>query len=275
MSPKRTTFANVAVVVGSSAVLLLAGPGGLANADPASPLPIDNLQAPGLPAVQSLGPVIQQAAADPTNAASMLMAAAAAFAGNSLVPTDSKNVASAVNSFVAEPAAPVAHVPAPGAVPSEQAHLPAGVDPAHAAGPALEAAPEAAPAHRSRTRAGPGSSACTGARASRRTGTGTGTGTGGCPGGQSGAGSRGGVRARKPADAGLHVPVDQQRVPPGWRQRHRHRDLGGRTRQDPDPWPRPRPDRLRVHRGRHPGPGGGAEAAAQRHLGELVHRQVG
>ena len=116
----------------------------IANADPA--LPIDGLQAPGMPAVQSLSPAIQQAAADPTNAASMLMAAAAAFAGNSMAPQDSKNVASAVNSFVAEPAAPVAHVPAPGAVPGAEAHLPAGVDPAHAVGPALEAPPEAAPA---------------------------------------------------------------------------------------------------------------------------------
>jgi len=76
------------------------------------------------------------------------MAAAAAFTGNSAAPADSKNVASAVNSFVAEPAA--AHVPAPGALPGAEAHLPAGVDPAHAVGPASEAlpapAPEAAPA---------------------------------------------------------------------------------------------------------------------------------
>ena len=100
MSPNRTLFATAAVAVGSTAALLL---GGIANADPA--LPIDGLQAPGMPAVQSLSPAIQQAAADPTNAASMLMAAAAAFAGNSMAPQDSKNVASAVNSFVAEPAA--------------------------------------------------------------------------------------------------------------------------------------------------------------------------
>ena len=141
MSPNRKLFATAAVAVGSTAALLL---GGIANADPA--LPIDGLQAPGMPAVQSLSPAIQLAAADPTNAASMLMAAAAAFAGNSMAPQDSKNVASAVNSFVAEPAATVAHVPAPGAVPAAEAHLPAGVDPAHAAGPAWEAAPEGAPA---------------------------------------------------------------------------------------------------------------------------------
>ena len=43
----------------------------------------------------------------------------------------------AVNSFVAQPAA--AHVPAPGAVPGAEAHLPAGIDPANAVGPAPEA----------------------------------------------------------------------------------------------------------------------------------------
>ena len=142
MSPTGKLFANLAVAVGSSAAMLL-GLTGTANADPASPLPIDPLQAPGMSAVQSLGPVIQQAAADPTNAASMLMAAAAAFTGNSTAPADSRNVASAVNQFVAQPAA--AHVPAPGAVPGTEAHLPAGVDPAHAVGPLPEAAPAPAP----------------------------------------------------------------------------------------------------------------------------------
>ncbi len=139
MSPSRTLLAAV-VSVGTSAALLLGA--GVANADPVSPLPIDALQAPGLSAVQSLGPVIEQAAADPSNAASMLMAAAAAFTGNSSAPTDSRNVASAVNQFVAQPvlAAPE-HVPAPGAVPATEAHLPAGVDPANAVGPAPEAAP--------------------------------------------------------------------------------------------------------------------------------------
>ena len=111
----------------------------MANADPPPPLPIDSLQAPGLTAVQGIGPAIQQAAADPTNAASTLMAAAAAFAGNSAIAPDSRNVATAVNQFVA-------HVPAPGAVPGTEAHLPAGVDPAHAVGPVPDAAPEAAPA---------------------------------------------------------------------------------------------------------------------------------
>jgi hypothetical protein len=97
------------------------------------------VQAPGLSAVQGIGPVIQRAAADPTNAASELMAAAAVFAGNSALPQDSRNVATAVNQFVT-------HVPAPGAVPGTEAHLPAGVDPAHAVGPMPQAAPVAAPA---------------------------------------------------------------------------------------------------------------------------------
>ena len=114
-----------------------------ANAEPAAPmpLPINGLQAPGLPAMETLGPAIQQAAADPGNAASMLMDAAAAFAGNAAAPSDSLNVASAVNQFVSEPQA---HVPAAGA--GAEAHLPAGVDPAFSVGPipmAVPTAPEA------------------------------------------------------------------------------------------------------------------------------------
>ena len=141
MSSIRTLL----VALGASATLTLSGQP-VANAEPAPPLPmpISGLQAPGLPAMQSLGPAIQQAAADPTNAASMLMAAAAAFAGNSAAPADSKNVAAAVNQFVADPQ--VAHVPAAGAAPGADAHLPQGVDPAHAVGPAPDAVPEAAPA---------------------------------------------------------------------------------------------------------------------------------
>jgi hypothetical protein len=139
MSSIRTTFAGVSVAVGASVALLLGGMAPVAAADPAPPLPIDAVQAPGLSAVQGIGPVIQRAAADPTNAASQLMAAAAAFAGNAALPSDSRNVATAVNQFVA-------HVPAPGASPGSVAHLPAGVDPAHAVGPVPEAAPVAAPA---------------------------------------------------------------------------------------------------------------------------------
>jgi hypothetical protein len=139
MSSIRTTLAGAAAAVGSSAALLLGSMTPVASADPAPPLPIDGLQAPGLSAVQSIGPAIQRAAADPTNAASTLMAAAAVFAGDSAVPPDSKNVATAVNQFVA-------HVPAAGAVPGAEAHLPAGVDPAHAVGPVPQAAPMVAPA---------------------------------------------------------------------------------------------------------------------------------
>ncbi|MDA4105889.1 hypothetical protein [Mycolicibacterium holsaticum] len=135
----RTTFVTVAAALGSSATLLLGSVAGVANAQPAPPPPIDGLQAPGLSAVQSIGPAIQQAAADPTNAASTLMAAAAVFAGDAVVPADSRNVATAVNQFVA-------HVPAPGAVPGAQAHLPAGIDPAHAVGPVPAAAEAPAPA---------------------------------------------------------------------------------------------------------------------------------
>jgi hypothetical protein len=141
MSPTKTLL----VALSATASVLLSGQP-LATAEPALPLPVplNGLQAPGLPAMQMLGPAIQQAAADPTNAASMLMAAAAAFAGDSAIPASSRNVAAAVNQIVADPQ--VAHVPAAGAVPGTEAHLPAGVDPVHAVGPALEAAPEALPA---------------------------------------------------------------------------------------------------------------------------------
>ena len=135
----RRMFATVAVAIGSSATLLVSGVVGVAGAEPPPPPPIDGAQAPGLSAVQGISPAIQQAAADPTNAASTLMAAAAVFAGDAIAPADSRNVAAAVNQFVA-------HNPAPGAVPGEQAHLPAGIDPAHAVGPVPEALPAPAPA---------------------------------------------------------------------------------------------------------------------------------
>ena len=130
------------VALGASAVRTLGGQT-TAHAEPAAPLPmpISGLQAPGLPAMESLAPAIQQAAGDPTNAASMLMAAAAAFAGNTAAPDSSKSVAAAVNQFAADPQ--VAHVPAAGAIPGTEAHLPLGVNPAHAVGPA-DAVPLAA-----------------------------------------------------------------------------------------------------------------------------------
>ena len=183
----RTLFAAVAAlaVAGSWATA------GVAAADPAPPaIPIDIAQAPGLPAMEQLSPVLQQAAANPQNAASMLMAAASAFAGNSAAPADSRQVATSVNQFVqqpsgpsgppaqgiqiklpnkfampgnlnqllpaaatapapanpAAPASPVVHVPAVGAEPGTVPHLPTGVDPANAVGPATGAALAPAPA---------------------------------------------------------------------------------------------------------------------------------
>ncbi len=131
------------MAVGTSAALVMVGVSGVAHAEPAAaPLPIDGLQAPGLQAVQSIGPIIQQAAADPSNAASMLMAAAAVLAGDVAAPRPSRDVASAVNQFVAQP---VAHRPAHGSAPGAEAHLPTGVNPAHAVGPVHEAIPENPP----------------------------------------------------------------------------------------------------------------------------------
>jgi hypothetical protein len=132
-----------------------------AAADPAAPQPTPQQgatqQLPGLPALSQLSPIIQQAAGDPGQATQLLMAAAQAFAHNPSAPTESKNVAASVNQFVQEPGAPVPgapapapdaapaeHVPGVGVVPGTQAHLPTGIDPAHAAGPAPIAAPPAA-----------------------------------------------------------------------------------------------------------------------------------
>ncbi|WP_343601741.1 hypothetical protein [Mycobacterium sp.] len=129
-----------------------------AAADPATPQPLPAQQLPGLPALTQLGPIIQQAAADPAQASQLLMAAASAFTHNPTAPDASKNVASALNQFVQNPTAavglpadvnqPVAHTPPAGVEPGAQSHLPTGIDPAHAAGPATAAAaaPTVAPA---------------------------------------------------------------------------------------------------------------------------------
>ncbi|ASW94372.1 hypothetical protein CKJ67_06155 [Mycobacterium intracellulare] len=118
-----------------------------AAADPAAPQPTPQSSAaqqlPGLPALSQLSPLIQQAAGDPQQATQLLMAAAQAFAHSPTAPSESKNVAAAVNQFVQEPTAPVQHVPATGVEPDSQAHLPAGINPVHAAGPAPQPAPEA------------------------------------------------------------------------------------------------------------------------------------
>src|ERR1700709_8721 len=103
MPSKRTLL----VALGATAALTLGGqPVAHAEPTPPLPLPISGLQAPGLPPMQSLRPA---------SAAAMLRAAAGAFGGNSAVPSGSKNVAAAVNQFVADPQ--VAHVPAVGAIP--------------------------------------------------------------------------------------------------------------------------------------------------------------
>ncbi|MEB4210320.1 hypothetical protein [Mycobacterium sp. 94-17] len=139
---------GLAAVVTASAVAFGLCPS--AAADPAAPQPIPLPNAapglPGLPALSQLSPLIQQAATDPQQATQLLMAAAQAFAHNPSTPPESKNVAAAVNQFVADPGAPVQHVPAAGAEPGLQAHLPTGIDPVHAAGPAPAAVTPAAPA---------------------------------------------------------------------------------------------------------------------------------
>ena len=124
-------------------------------ASPAGP-PNPTQELPGLPALAQLSPIIQQAASNPQQATQLLMAAAQAFAHTPAAPTESKNVATSVNQFVANPTSPpeavvapdtgpVPHVPPPGVVPGTQSHLPTGIDPVHAAGPAPAAAPAPSP----------------------------------------------------------------------------------------------------------------------------------
>ena len=146
-----------------------------AAADPT--IPLDPGQLPGLEAMQSLSPVVQQAAATPASAQQLLLAAASQLAGSATTPEGSLSLADAVSKFVQNggaagltpAAAPVSqqaaglphgttplltpgpgngpipleqHVPAAGVVPGAEAHLPTGIDPAHAAGPVAEAMPE-------------------------------------------------------------------------------------------------------------------------------------
>ncbi|HZU49921.1 MAG TPA: hypothetical protein VFA16_22100 [Mycobacterium sp.] len=148
----RSGFAAVAIA--SSAGLALCPS---AAAEPAPPQPLPSQQLPGLPALSQLSPIIQQAAADPEQASQLLMAAASMFTQNPTAPDASKNVASAVNQFVQDPAVPsaaAAHTPPLGVQPGAKAHLPTGIDPAHAVGPApasaapAQAAPPAGPAAR-------------------------------------------------------------------------------------------------------------------------------
>ena len=166
---------NIAkLATGLTTVVLTVAVSPIAAADPT--IPLDPGQLPGLEAVQSLSPVVQQAAADPGSAQQLLLAAASQLAGNAATPEGSLSLAQAVTRFVQEggaaglmPSAAVSqqaggpahgtaplltpgtgngpipleqHVPAPGALPGTEAHLPTGVDPAHAAGPAPDAMPE-------------------------------------------------------------------------------------------------------------------------------------
>jgi hypothetical protein len=147
VSQTRTLFTGVAALAMASAGAFTTP--GVARADPAPPIPIDILQAPGLPAMQQLSPVLQQAAANPQNAVSMLMAAASAFAGNSAAPADSRQVASSVDQFVQQP--PTADTAIPGlpiklpdnfTLPGNLSQLlPAAPNSAAAAGPPSAATP--------------------------------------------------------------------------------------------------------------------------------------
>ena len=171
------TIAKLAT--GLTAVALTVATSPVAAADPT--IPLDPVQLPGLEAVQSLSPVVQQAAANPASAQELLLAAASQLAGNATTPGGSMALAEAVTRFVQQgggalgPAAPPAsaavtqqaatgiahgtaplltpgpgngpiplpkHVPAVGVVPGAEAHLPTGVNPEHAVGPVPEAMPE-------------------------------------------------------------------------------------------------------------------------------------
>jgi hypothetical protein len=137
--------AFAATAIASSAAVALSP---TAAADPAAPpAPIPAQQSPGipglpgLPALTELSPIIQQAASNPEQATQLLMAAAQAFSRDPSASEQSKSVAQSVNE-----AASTAHVVPPGVEPGAQAHLPTGIDPVHAAGPAPEAAAAPAPA---------------------------------------------------------------------------------------------------------------------------------
>lgn len=144
MARTRKLSEGLAAVAAASAAVFGLSPS--AAADPAAPQPAPQSssaqQLPGLPALSELSPIIQQAAGNPEQATQLLMAAAQAFTHNPTAPAESKNVAASVDRFVQ---APVAHVPPAGLEPGLQAHLPTGVDPAHAAGPVPLSAPAAPP----------------------------------------------------------------------------------------------------------------------------------
>jgi hypothetical protein len=147
---RNLTSAFAAAAIASSAAVALSPTAAADPAAPPAPIPAQQIPGlPGLPALSELSPIIQQAAGNPEQATQLLMAAAQAFSHNPSAPEQSKSVAESVNQFVTSPpeAASTAHVVPPGVEPGAQAHLPTGIDPVHAAGPAPEAAaPAPAPA---------------------------------------------------------------------------------------------------------------------------------
>jgi hypothetical protein len=146
---RNLIYALAATAIASSAAMAVSPNAAADPAAPPAPIPAQQIPGmPGLPALTELSPIIQQAAGNPEQATQLLMAAAQAFSHSPSAPEESKNVAASVNQFVQAPdAASTAHVVPPGVEPGTQAHLPTGVDPVHAAGPAPAAAPAPAPAN--------------------------------------------------------------------------------------------------------------------------------
>ena len=214
-------------------------------------------------AVQSIGPAIQQAAADPTNAASTLMAAAAAFAGDSAAPTGLEERG--------DGGQPVRRATAPRTCP-HRARCRA------RRRTCLRASTRPTPSDRSRRRLpapAPGSGGGPGPRRHPEA----------AP-APAPAPARGTAVPRLPAAApafGPDAPATQDFMYPsisngclkdGGNVLATAISVAG-SGQDPGARTRGRPDGLRVHRDRHARPGGRAEAAAERHLGQPDHRQVG
>ena len=143
---RNLIYALAATAIASSAAMAMSPNAAADPAAPPAPIPAQQIPGmPGLPALTELSPIIQEAAGNPEQATQLLMAAAQAFSHSPSAPAESKNVAASVNQFVQAPdAASTAHVVPPGVEPGAQAHLPTGVDPVHAAGPAPEAAASAA-----------------------------------------------------------------------------------------------------------------------------------
>ncbi len=144
---RNLIYALAATAIASSAALAMSPNAGADPAPPPAPIPAQQLPGlPALPALTELSPIIQQAAGNPEQATQLLMAAAQAFSKNPSAPEESKNVAASVNQFAQAPdAASTAHIVPPGVEPGTQAHLPTGIDPVHAAGPAPAAASVPAP----------------------------------------------------------------------------------------------------------------------------------